>query len=1140
MVALTSLRNFLRAALILLVCSHIVDAGPVVDLDYAKYEGVVDTKLNITAFRGIRYAAPPIGSLRFQKPAPPSTVAEIQQAFDDPPQCYQGTLGASPTNPFTVRDVEQSEDCLFLNVFSPALNSTAPLPTIVWIHGGGYGIGSASQYNGADLVQDSNNEIVAVVIQYRLGLFGFLAGQQVKDNGALNAGLLDQDLALHWVNKNIHKFGGDPDKVTLWGQSAGAGSILQHIVAHNGETSPQLFRAAIASSTFLPSQYQYNDRIPQTLFNEVAAQAGCKGTAVLQCLRAVDSAILADINVNVMLAGFQNTFSFSPVVDGSFITQSPTDALLQGKVNRAVKLLFVTNTNEGTTFVNQSAQYDVAEYVRNLFPLFGVEESNAAAALYGSLGSALDQVNEILGDSIIKCPSYSFLNAFPGSYKAEYAIPPALHGQDVINYFPSLTAFNSTLIYNNTAFINAFSQAFVSFAVNLNPNEKLRPSIAPSWPQWSDTAETEMIFNKTEFGAPQITLATTSSVLLQRCEFWKSNRMIMISIRRTFGPNSESAVVAAAMDVDMDPYNFTSPHASHEQLLELSGVEAAAPFNWPSVLLKECLDVDGLPETVTKLVNTPGVEGLLADIHCSKHILVRDEYLWALQDSQATCYRRKTKFQTPPECIHPKVQFSLRSVSGVPSPSPPVLSHNPFDDLVEKKDFYGKLKAFVILGHPGIGKTALLPIILVLRCLARRVTFLQMKPDEMWMFYPFLRTAYRLRTNDIMPNELRMLLPRDTWALIDSNEQISSVPPCITSMRSFVIQTTSPKAFRTDWIAKRGYGVVWWYMASWTLPELICGRDFDPLDEDARPTSEKDLEAFVAVCPPSARLADLLQDEHFDFEKHASHKLGIKISAMTLQSIIRLLSDDPEFDKDDTISHHVLAVTPGPMRHIPATYIPSREIYHLLRDKLRALKAWEAASFYFLLLRNRFTKGSAGYLLEDIIHILLGEGGTWQLTELQKGTQGSANTYWETGTTAAVLAIGHDGPLSCCISKTTPPSTTCVPIYTRAYNPLTTTSLVTAFYHPLSGSQPTFDAFFYDATTKTATIFQSTVSAEHSVKPKGIEWLRSCGAENFVYVALTPADVDIRFPFPNGLIDERHIKRYQLGLAEDQVVAYGK
>ncbi|KAJ7442644.1 Alpha/Beta hydrolase protein [Mycena latifolia] len=521
--ALKSLK-FLHTSLIFIAFVRAHSANtPVVDLGYAQYQGAFNPDLNITSFLGIRYAAPPTGNLRWRAPAPPAKVGGVQLAYSDPPKCYQGTFGASPTNPLAARDSVETEDCLFLSVYSPALNSTKPLPTIVWIHGGGYFLGSAGDYNGAELVQESSREVVVVVIQYRLGLFGFLAGQQVKDDGALNAGLLDQDFALRWVHKHIRKFGGDPEKVAIWGQSAGAGSVLQHVVAHGGKTHPQLFRAAITSSTFLPSQYGYKDRIPQAVFNDVATQAGCTAADALECLRAVNSTSLQVINFNTMLAGFQDTFAFVPVVDGSFITRRPTDLLAQGHLNGDI-LLSVTNSNEGTIFVNQSVEYDVAQYARNLFPLFGTSEGAAVASIYQSLGSPLDQVNAILGEATFICPTYRLLHAFPGeSYKGEYAVPPALHGDDVLYYFPSFSEFGSTLQFNNTAFRTAFAQGFLSFATNLDPNVKLVPSIAPVWRKWSG-AHTEMIFNRTELDMPWIAAAPTSPALLERCDFWHSLR----------------------------------------------------------------------------------------------------------------------------------------------------------------------------------------------------------------------------------------------------------------------------------------------------------------------------------------------------------------------------------------------------------------------------------------------------------------------------------------------------------------------------------------------------------------------------------------------------------------------------------------
>ncbi|KAJ7625350.1 Alpha/Beta hydrolase protein [Mycena polygramma] len=467
--------------------------APVVDLGYAQYQGVVDTELNITAFRGIRYAAPPTGTLRWQAPHPPSTVGGVQQASNDPPQCYQGAPGgAAATNPLVVRDVEETEDCLFLSVYSPAVNSTASLPTIVWIHGG-----------------------------------GFLAGQEsikiLHCVGSLKTSIISDELsATQSITSADGTSSGDPKKVTIWGESAGAGSVLQHVVARNGKRilrsserqllAPPSCRRNIRTTTeslrYLPAVFVASGltNYRQAVFNDVAAQAGCNGTEVLDCLRAVDTVTLVDINVNTILAGFQGTYTFVPVIDGSFITQSPTDALLHGKVNGDV-LLSVTNTNEGFIFVNQTAEYDVAEYASNLFPLFGAKESNATASIYKSLGSSLDQVNAIMTESIFLCPIYLLLDAFSGkSYK------------DLINYFPSFTDFGLTLIFNNTDFINAFTQGFVSFAANLDPDDKLRPSIVPVWRKWSRAGETEMLFNETELGAPDIAPFNTSSALLERCE----------------------------------------------------------------------------------------------------------------------------------------------------------------------------------------------------------------------------------------------------------------------------------------------------------------------------------------------------------------------------------------------------------------------------------------------------------------------------------------------------------------------------------------------------------------------------------------------------------------------------------------------
>ncbi|KAJ7152858.1 Alpha/Beta hydrolase protein [Mycena filopes] len=499
------------------------NSTPIVDLGYARYRGAVDTATNVTTFLGVRYAAPPINEGRFSAPQAPAYEPGVQEATSQPDECFQ-TMDFA-TSP--------AEDCLFLNVYYPSDAAGVPvgrLPTLVYIHGGSYLLGGARQFRGTDLLAQSNRGIVVVIIQYRLSIFGFLPGTEVKKHGALNAGLLDQDFALRWVQKHISKFGGDPTKVTIWGESAGAGSVLQQVIAHNGRTEPQLFRAAITSSTCITSQYSYDDPIAENLYSQVVNQANCTtiGVDSLACLRRLDAAALMDVHQSIHGAGFFGTVTFGPVVDGEFITQRPTLALAQGRVNGQA-LLSVTNTFEGTIFVNQSAPEDAAQYARHLFPKLDAATGERVAALYDGLGTDVFQNNAIMGETIFICPSYFLQRAFGAShrpaFKGEFAVPQGLHGRDLQYYFPSLPLDVPVLGYpeffNNTVFINAFARSFISFAISLDPNVKVAPTITPRWDTWAD-GEREMVFNRTEAGVPLVRARKTDEALLERCRFWES------------------------------------------------------------------------------------------------------------------------------------------------------------------------------------------------------------------------------------------------------------------------------------------------------------------------------------------------------------------------------------------------------------------------------------------------------------------------------------------------------------------------------------------------------------------------------------------------------------------------------------------
>ncbi|KAH8113786.1 cephalosporin esterase [Phellopilus nigrolimitatus] len=508
------------------------DSPQTVNLKYATYQGTLNSTSNITSFLGLRYAKPPIGDLRFQAPAPPLTVTVVQLANTQPPACPQGSSGNASSSHFSFGKREtEIEDCLFLNVYVQGeVSPNSRLPVVVWIHGGGYVYGSTTNVNGGDLIRHANGGVIAVEMQYRLGLFGFLAGSETKKRGTLNAGLLDQQLALQWIQEHIHSFGGDPAKVTIWGESAvvhnciGAGSVLQHVVAHGGNTIPPLFRAAITSSTFLPSQYHYNDPVPEQLYSEAVEQAGCSNTNdTFACLVSADGSLLEAVNSAICSSYFFGTFAFVPVVDGTFIVERPTQTMARGKLNGDV-LLGMTNVLEGFAFVSDdiTSKMTLPEYVSQLFPGFGEAQVNAAIQHYTNIGleTVFNQAVAVMGESIFICPTYFLLNGFPGpSFKGEFAVPPGTHSSDYYYIFPS----SGSPPIPNAQFSASFTGSFLGVVKSLNPNvNPLFPnSITPQWNQYV-FGNTEMLFNITQAGEPDIRAFRTDTGLLERCSFWKS------------------------------------------------------------------------------------------------------------------------------------------------------------------------------------------------------------------------------------------------------------------------------------------------------------------------------------------------------------------------------------------------------------------------------------------------------------------------------------------------------------------------------------------------------------------------------------------------------------------------------------------
>ncbi|KAM9292229.1 fatty acyl-CoA hydrolase precursor, medium chain-like [Gastrophryne carolinensis] len=238
------------------------DGRPVAETRYGRLHGVSvsvnETESLAHAFYGIPFAKPPVGQLRFAAPELPEPWSGVREAADYPPMCIQNPgaiLAMLKTFKFPLPTPTLSEDCLYLNVFTPASRGSAKLPVMVFIHGGGFRLGGAIMFEGSALSAIEN--VVVVSIQYRLGLMGFLSTGDRQISG--NYGFLDQVAALRWVQENIEDFGGDRELVTIFGESAGGVSVSALVLS---SLTRGLFHRAIAESgsALMPSLMEYNRR----------------------------------------------------------------------------------------------------------------------------------------------------------------------------------------------------------------------------------------------------------------------------------------------------------------------------------------------------------------------------------------------------------------------------------------------------------------------------------------------------------------------------------------------------------------------------------------------------------------------------------------------------------------------------------------------------------------------------------------------------------------------------------------------------------------------------------------------------------------------------------------------------------------
>ncbi|GIJ97930.1 hypothetical protein Aspvir_000036 [Aspergillus viridinutans] len=542
---------FLAASLASLVAGS--SSGPIVNVGYSSYQGYYEASTGLNIWKGIRYASPPVGQLRWQPPRPPAKdTSQIIPAVDQPPICPQsGAAGTPAIYGFNSRPGD--EDCLFLNVYAPP--GATDLSVFVWIHGGGYGLFGAL-YDPSPLMNTNNNAFITVEIEYRLGAFGFLSSAEVYKQGTPNAGLLDQRFALEWVQQHIRRFGGDPKRVTISGESAGAGAVMlqslaygvcsrmQDSVFHPGclelTSRPQI----IAASPCSPPIYSYDGAIPTAYYEQFAEQAGCgpstsarsKHKTTFDCLVAAPSETLQNASGIVSESGLFGTFAFLPVVDGDMMRERPSAQLKAGQISGR---RILNNANDGVPLTNPNVITRAAfnEYIAKSFPrltekdvtllnrLYGTADSQSSddGPRFDTLGSSGPTANNqsematglqqtvfnIFAETTFDCPAQWLVEAFGGAFrqawKYQYSVTPAYHGADLDSYF------NMGASWPSAGFNRAFLKMWGNFIMNNSPviplddatakNSQAVVPVGPNgdlgWPQFLPTSPWQMDLNTT-------------------------------------------------------------------------------------------------------------------------------------------------------------------------------------------------------------------------------------------------------------------------------------------------------------------------------------------------------------------------------------------------------------------------------------------------------------------------------------------------------------------------------------------------------------------------------------------------------------------------------------------------------------------
>ncbi|CZR65500.1 related to cholinesterase [Phialocephala subalpina] len=548
---------------------------PIVDIGYDVHRASLNASGSYYNFTNIRYAQPPTGNLRFSPPLPPIGINKtVNDGGSVPIMCAQAgpaweatafrILGGANASQFSPNPPPlnlsslptampgEVEDCLFLDVMVPTsifdkkevkpggelsasdkansiMIDESIAPVMVWIFGGGFVSGSKTHSgNPAGILeraQENNGEgVIFVALNYRLGILGWLSGSTYQQNATSNLGLHDQALALKWIQNNIHLFGGDPGRVTVFGESAGGSSILAQLTAYGGTKSAPFKRAIMQSPAYFPvaTNFQQEDTFNDVL--SISSLVAARNISTTQELRELSEAQLYEIN-----AAFVNQFPYGdfvlfPTVDGEFNTKLPEELLAHGQFDRSVEVMVGANGNEGAFFFNRflKNESDFEAQVSLLLP--GARKQDVkyiTQTLYppvydGSFGykTMAERIALWTSDLTVDCKAILANQAYNNSYSYIFVGPPGYHTQDVAyTFYNNGEEIDNFRVPVNATLAKVMQEYFINFATTGKPNANEKG--APFFQPYGSGTEMQIL------GLEGIETQVVDPKKIERCDWWQ-------------------------------------------------------------------------------------------------------------------------------------------------------------------------------------------------------------------------------------------------------------------------------------------------------------------------------------------------------------------------------------------------------------------------------------------------------------------------------------------------------------------------------------------------------------------------------------------------------------------------------------------